>query len=185
MGRPQHQHDHAGGKAGRVTRPAERLPQGGATGRPQRPGIDLVAQAGVALDDGVGDAEGPQLPGRGGRGGQGEQLPEQPPLVGQVVVGPLLDTGGVPVGQPGQDGQQGDDQHRRVDGGQQDDDQRHLDGRLDQAEDLARRPRQGAALGAEVVDLGQVLGPLEVLEERAPRSPAPRSAPPGTGWCGP
>ena len=61
----------------------------------------------MVLDDGVGDAEGPQFPGRGRRGGQAEQFAEQPALVGEVVVGPLLDAGGVPVGQPGQDRQAG------------------------------------------------------------------------------
>jgi hypothetical protein len=166
MGGPQDQDQDRGGKAGRVQDPPGCFPQRGGMRGVQRLAVDLVTEPDVPGQQPVGHLEGAQLPGRGGRRGQREQILAQPPPVGQVVAGPLFYPRCLPVGPGGRDGEQRDHDQRRPEQGEQNGRADERDAREDHAQGLGRRTRQRPAALAQRLDLGQVLGPLEVLKER-------------------
>ncbi len=155
-----------GAEAGRVQDPPGRFPRRGDVRGAQRLAVDLVAEPFVPGQQPVGHPEGAQLPGRGGRRGQREQVIEQPPPVGQVVIGALLHPRRLPVRHGGRDGEERHHDQGRPDQGEQHGRADELDSRADQAQGLGGRAGQGPAAFAQRVDLGQVVGPLEVLQER-------------------
>jgi len=116
---PQDQRDDRGAEACRVHDPPGRLPHCGDVRGPQRPGVDLVAEPDVPGEHPLGRAERTQFAGRRGGRCQREQVAEQPPAVGQVVVGALLHPGRLPVGHGRRDGKQRNHDQRRPDQSEQ------------------------------------------------------------------
>ena len=163
---PQDQGHDSGTEARRVQDPPGRLPHRGHVRGPQRLPVNLVAEPDVPGQQPVGHPEGTQLPGRGRRRGQCEQVVEQTPAIGQVVIGALLHLGRLPVGHGRRDGQQRDHHERRPDQGEQHGRAHELDCRAQHAQGLGRRARQGPAALPERLELFQVVGPLEVLQVR-------------------
>jgi hypothetical protein len=163
---PQDQRHDRSAEAGRVHDPPGRLPHRGDVRGPQRPGVDLVAKPDVPGEHPFGDTERAQFPGRCGGRGQREQVAEQPPAVGQVVVGALLHPGRLPVGHGRGDGEQRDQDQGRPDQREQYRRADERDPRSDHPQGLGGGAREGPAAFSQRVDLAEVVGPLEVLEER-------------------
>jgi hypothetical protein len=98
---PQDQHQRGPREPGGVQEPARRLPDRGAPGGAPGGAVDLVTQPGVPVQQGPGRPERAQLAGGRRGGGEREQLAQQPPRVGEVVVVAFLDLPGRRSARPG------------------------------------------------------------------------------------
>jgi hypothetical protein len=161
----QHEGDDRDAESGGVQDPSRGFGERGDVSRAQRLRVDLIAEPDVPGEQPVRHPEGPQLPGRRRGGSQREQVAEQAPAIGQVVIGALFHLGRPPVGHGRRDGEQRHHDQWRPDQGEQHGCPHELDAGADHSQRLGGRAGQGPAAFSQPVDLGQVVGPLEVLKE--------------------
>ena len=172
VGGAQHEHDDRRHHAHGEHQPADRLPGRAHERGPDGPAADTLGERRVARRKGIGDPVGAQLARLAGAGGEAEQLVEEAAIRGERVVGALLYGAGTAVRQRGRDREQRHDEHRRVDRREQHDDADGACRLPGQADQLARRAGERAAVLGQLLDPRQQLMALEVLERRQGRRQA-------------